>query len=442
MKKTKKLNLEVFQEEVDKKESKTFCSHLFTGLSLSQKGTARVCCNNYEVPKGVDGEELSFYSKDFNIRDVFNSDLHTRIRKNILAGKRDPSCIRCWQTEDNGAESYRTIWNSTLARDHLKTIMLESCNDDAYIKEPFITFLDFTVGNKCNLVCRMCNLENSNQWDLESDLLGIFPIWSNTSSTTLTVDKKFLSDEFFVQNFKHLRQVNFLGGEPLIIDEHYEFLRKCIKFNVAKRIILSYTTNLTVIKKELKELWEQFRHVSVGVSIDGVGDVNDYIRYPSTWKNVQKNIKKVSTFQKDISMTLQIHATFQLMNVLNWDKLLEWSFSIGELGFWRIPFSNWVSYPEWHDPRLLPKNLKDTAIKRINKFIDSKKDVEWEIGEEQWLGILRSNLITLKEDYKSKEEFGAIELVETIKEHTKLLDLNRGQHTKKYIPELEEFIYG
>ena len=47
-----------------------------------------------------------------------------------------------------------------------------------------------------------------------------------------------------------------------------------------------------------------------------------------------------------------------------------------------------------------------------------------------------------KEDYKSKEEFGAIELVETIKEHTKLLDLNRGQHTKKYIPELEEFIYG
>ena len=60
----------------------------------------------------------------------------------------------------------------------------------------------------------------------------------------------FLSDEFFVQNFKHLRQVNYLGGEPLIIDEHYEFLRKCIKFNVAMRIILSYTTNLTVIKEE------------------------------------------------------------------------------------------------------------------------------------------------------------------------------------------------
>ena len=35
-------------------------------------------------------------------------------------------------------------------------------------------------------------------------------------------------------------------------------------------------------------LWENFRHVSVGVSIDGVEKVNDYIRYPSKWKNIQK----------------------------------------------------------------------------------------------------------------------------------------------------------
>ena len=422
-------------------ESKTFCSHLFTGLSLTQKGTARVCCNNYEVPKDEDGNEISVYSSNFNVRDVFNSDLHTRIRKNIIDGKRDPSCIRCWQTEDNGAESYRTIWISTLSRDYLKTIMIESCNSEGYIKKPFITFLDFTLGNKCNLVCRMCNLENSNQWDLESDLLGIFPVWENINSTTLRVDEKFMSDEFFIQNFKPLRHVNFLGGEPLIIDEHYEFLKKCIKFKVAKRIVLSYTTNLTVIKKELKDLWEHFRHVSVGVSVDGVDKVNDYIRFPSKWKNIQKNVEKISTFKDNISMDLQIHATFQLMNVLDWGNLLEWVYSLGDLGFWRIPFSNWVTYPEYHDARLLPKNLKDTALKRINKFLDSKKDVEWTVGEEQWLGILKSNLLTIKEP-TDHDKSRVTELVETVKEHTTLLDLNRGQHVKEYIPELEKFIYG
>ena len=32
--------------------------------------------------------------------------------------------------------------------------------------------------------------------------------------------------------------------------------------------------------------------------------------------------------------------------------------------------------------------------------------------------------------------------ISTIKRYTKLLDLNRGQHIKEYVPELEKFIYG
>ena len=430
-------------------ESKTFCSHLFTGLSLTQKGTARVCCNNYEVPRDEDGNEISVYSSNFNVSDVFNSDLHTRIRKNIIDGKRDPSCIRCWQTEDNGAESYRTIWNSTLARGYLKSIMRESVDEEGIIKRPFITFLDFTLGNKCNLVCRMCNLQNSNQWDLESDLLNLEIPW-DAPTTTLTVDEKFLSDDFFMKNFMHLKQVNFLGGEPLIIDEHYEFLKKCVKYDVAQNIILSYTTNLTVIKKELIDLWDNFRHISVGVSVDGVGKVNDYIRYPSKWKNIEKNIKKISTYKDVISMDLQIQATFQLMNALDWGNLLEWTYNLGDLGFWRIPFGNWVTFPSYYDARILPDDLKKVAIERINKFFDSKKDVTWDIGEEQWLGITKSNLVTLEENFK-KEELSLADgkianlndhSISTIKRYTKLLDLNRGQHIKEYVPELEEFIYG
>ena len=75
--------------------------------------------------------------------------------------------------------------------------MRESVDEEGIIKRPFITFLDFTLGNKCNLVCRMCNLQNSNQWDLESDLLNLEIPW-DAPTTTLTVDEKFLSDDFFI----------------------------------------------------------------------------------------------------------------------------------------------------------------------------------------------------------------------------------------------------
>ena len=428
---------------------KYFCSHLFTSFSFDHTGKARVCCNNYEIPKDGDGKPINVYSDDFKITDAFNSDLHVRIRKNILENKQDESCIRCWQTEDNGAESYRTIWNSTLARGYLKSIMRESVDEEGIIKRPFITFLDFTLGNKCNLVCRMCNLQNSNQWDLESDLLNLEIPW-DAPTTTLTVDEKFLSDDFFMKNFMHLKQVNFLGGEPLIIDEHYEFLKKCVKYDVAQNIILSYTTNLTVIKKELIDLWDNFRHISVGVSVDGVGKVNDYIRYPSKWKNIEKNIKKISTYKDVISMDLQIQATFQLMNALDWGNLLEWTYNLGDLGFWRIPFGNWVTFPSYYDARILPNDLKKVATERINKFLDSKKDVKWDIGEKQWLGITKSNLVTLEENFKEEEismADGKVanlndHSISTIKRYTKLLDLNRGQHIKEYVPELEKFIYG
>ena len=413
---------------------KYFCSHLFTALSFDQRGQVRVCCNNYETPKDENGFPILVTDEDFSMVKSLNSDVHTRIRKNILADKQDPGCIRCWQTEDNGAESYRTIWNNSLATGFAEEMMIESMDSDGYIGDPYVTFLDFTMGNKCNLICRMCNIDNSNLWEKESKLL--YKDKFKAPETNISVDERFLSDEFFEKNFMNLKKVNFLGGEPLIIKEHTDFLKQCIKHDIAKNMILFYTTNLTVLKDELFDLWSQFKHVYLGVSIDGYGEVDDYIRYPSKWAKLEKNIKKISEWKKKLNMDLQIHATFQALNILNYDKLLEWVFSLGDLGFWKIPFSNWVTYPNWYDCRVLSKDLKDVAIERINKFIDSKKDIEWDIGEEQWLGILKSNLVTLKEELDDDEA------ILKFKVYTKKLDRSRKQHIVNYIPELEKFIYG
>ena len=64
----------------------------------------------------------------------------------------------------------------------------------------------------------MCNIDNSNLWEKESKLLYKDDV--NIPTTNVSVDDKFLSDDFFRDNFMHLKQVNFLGGEPLIIKEH------------------------------------------------------------------------------------------------------------------------------------------------------------------------------------------------------------------------------
>ena len=421
------------------KDLQFFCAHLFTSLSFDQRGQIRVCCNNYEVPKGEDGKPILISDKDFSMKKVFNSDVHTRIRKNIIENNPDPGCFRCWQTEENGAESYRTIWNNTLASGFYKDIMIDSVDDVGHIESPYVTFLDFTVGNKCNLVCRMCNVDNSHLWEKEEKLLygeeNVTPPSSNVS-----VDERFLSDEFFEENLMHVKQVNFLGGEPLIVNEHEQFLNQCIKHGISKNIVLFYTTNLIKLDDKWLEKWKHFRHIYLGVSVDGYKEVNDYIRYPSKWKQVIQSIEKVSEWKKELSMDLQIHATFQAMNALNYDKLLEWVFSLGDLGFWRIPFSNWVTYPNHYDSRILPGEIKNDAVDRIQKFIDDKADVEWTVGEKQWLGILKSNMKTIMEDFDDDVDVGLA--FEKLKIFTKKLDISRKQHIVNFIPELKTMIYG
>ena len=77
------------------KDLKYFCSHLFTSLSFDHMGQVRVCCNNYEIPTGENLEPIDVYSENFNVADAFNSDLHVRIRQNILKNKQDE--IRTYQ---------------------------------------------------------------------------------------------------------------------------------------------------------------------------------------------------------------------------------------------------------------------------------------------------------------------------------------------------------
>jgi sulfatase maturation enzyme AslB (radical SAM superfamily) len=430
-----------------KKKKPIFCSHLYTSLSFDQKGQVRVCCNNYEIPK-IDDRPINVNDKDFSMKKVFNSDLHLRIRTNLMNGVRDASCLRCWQTEENGAESYRTIWNNSLASGYYKDLMLDTQSEKGYIMykndstkvpmqhidDPYVTFLEFSVGNRCNLICRMCNVDNSHLWEEESRTL--FPE-VKIPTRKVSVDEKFLSDEFFKENFTHIKQVNFLGGEPLLVKEHQRFLEQCVKFGIAENIVLFYTTNLTanLLKDGLKELWKEFRHIYIGMSIDGVDKVNEYIRFPSKWKDVNKSIDMISEWKSEMSMDLQIQATMQTLNLTDWHNIIDWTYSLGDKGFWKVPFSNWVSYPNYYDCRNIPKDIKEESIKKIKNSISKIDRDSLDVGEKQWLGILESNLVTVMENHDQSDsilQFSSI---------TKKLDISRKQHLSNFIPDLAKVVY-
>ena len=100
----------------------------------------------------------------------------------------------------------------------------------------------------------------------------------------------------------------------------FKFIKKCK--NNKNDINSNITTN-----DEIIELWKQFKKVKVGFSIDAVGDRNYYIRYPSDWATIEKNLHKLD----NTSSRIQVNIAFalQILNIKHVPDFIKWKVSSG-----------------------------------------------------------------------------------------------------------------
>ena len=126
------------------------------------------------------------------------------------------------------------------------------------------------------------------------------------------------------------------GGEPMMIERHYEFLQKCIDSDHAKNMIIEYNTNMTNLPNRVLEMWTKFKQVRVGASIDGIGDVLEYQRWPIKWSQAYKNLQKLDQYAQDNS------------NIIAW-----LAFTV-------------TSYNVWHIPEFMIWKLNESGFKKIN----------------------------------------------------------------------------
>jgi sulfatase maturation enzyme AslB (radical SAM superfamily) len=120
----------------------------------------------------------------------------------------------------------------------------------------------------------------------------------------------------------NLKQVYFAGGEPLMIREHKWFLEEIIRQGYADKILIRYNTNGLLVDDEIIELWKKFKKVKVGFSIDAVGDRNYYIRYPSDWVTIERNLHKLDNTPDNIQVS--IATAIQILNVKHLADFAKW----------------------------------------------------------------------------------------------------------------------
>lgn len=379
-------------------ESKTFCVLPWMHLATSASGNLRVCCNSTpgkNFIKKADGKFYKIYED--NIKEAWNSETYQTIRKEMLDGIRPEMCQRCFREEDAGLISARQNWNKK---------WISKVNDITDEPAFNIKYLDIRLGNLCNLRCRMCNPYASNQWVKEHNLINNnlskeeynrlknmnWPennlTWTNLFSIADTVEEIYLT-----------------GGEPTIIKQQHKLLDYFIENKIAKNIKLKYNTNLTNVPKHLITRWKNFQKVQLNCSIDAVGDLNKYIRYPSDWKKIVENFEKVKKLE---NVYIEIHCTVQMYNILSLSNFINWADNYNHKIYFNI-----LNHPEELNIRVLPKELKKIVTERLLSYtnLDKVKGIIDYMNSEDWsYNLVRFRKYTNILDESRKQNLKEIDL--------------------------------
>lgn len=343
-------------------QSKTFCILPWMHLATNASGNLRVCCNSTPGKNFIlrNGTKRPYKITDGDMQEFWHSDTMKTIRHELLNDQRPEMCERCFREEDSGVRSARMAWNEKYMFDYEQT------------ETPGLTvqYVDIRLGNLCNLKCRMCNPYASNQWVDEWHLVEQ---QLNDSEIKRLSSMDWPNDDAVAVNLLKLAntidEIYLTGGEPTLALSQYKLFDKLIELGLAKNITLKYNTNCTNLPKKLVDYWQHFKKIKINASIDAYGDLNRYIRYPTGWALVEKNLATFVDMSKQGKIDLQVHCTVQIYNVLQLDKLFNY---LTDLSITDIHL-NILDHPDYLNVRVLPKNLKELAIERLQPYLHIKR---------------------------------------------------------------------
>ena len=387
----------------------TFCILPWVSVETGPLGEIRPCCLAREPV--TDDAGVPMHLSKHTLSEAYNSNYMKDLRQQFLDGKKPKSCDRCWDEEDAGRTSKRL--NS---KNRLKNLIAGM--DFTTDTSDNLIFLDLKLGNICNLKCRICGSYSSSKWAQEE--IDIYP--ENKSARANLVAGRWPreSKEFWrdlTELLPKIRYLEFTGGEPFLIDEHFDLLQQAVDLGVADKIEIHYNTNTTQVPKRGLKLWPHFKAVEIALSIDDMGKRFEYQRYGASWDTAIANLEKFYTLLANTrNVTLQICLTVNALNIYYIDELAEW---VSGQNFQFVYFN--VLHDAWY---FSVRNLNDRAKTMItDKFSN-------------YAGPYSNDIVKVIEFMNQGEGSDCSMLIDVLSKS----DLQRNQHFADDHPEIAEAI--
>lgn len=356
----------------------TKCKYFWNHIALFNGKAATPCCRydtHIRLKEDADGIEDGAIptidmSKSFS---GFTEAIHSKewetLRDNAEAGIKEPGCWKCYEDEAKGNDSLRLVANRMWEDEPV---------------EPQLRYLEINLGNFCNLACNICGSDNSNLWHKDDAVLhtkheyrrGLYAP-DHQKGISLNYD-----------DYKDVHLIKLVGGEPMIHPKFITLLDFLIEHDLHNSINLQVFTNASWLPKDkvLTRL-KKFAAVSISLSVDGIGQVNDYSRWPSKWDVVDDAVRewiKVSHENENFFVrwepTISIYNSNHIPEMVCW--WIETTMAVTGLPFEKalydlqsddinIIFNN-VMWPLYLKPNLLPtsdfENKRiDTTLSKIHR---------------------------------------------------------------------------
>lgn len=440
--------------------SKTFCILPWIHFATRPNGDMRLCCSANASGAG-DDHTVGLVKNEKGVpanfgretpMSAWNNEYMKSVRRIMLDGSIPNSCKKCFHEESKGVASKRVWETGTWIEDGIDVEdLINKTRDDGVIPDKLV-YLDLRLGHTCNLKCVMCSPHDSSLW--VADHKKIFPLfqhdslkkqmrWDQESFNNYWHENPAFWEEMYKQ-IPNLKQVYFAGGEPLLIKEHKKFLEEIIRQGYADKILIRYNTNGLLISDDIIDIWKKFKKVKVGFSIDDFGDRNHYIRYPSDWSVIEKNLHKLDNTPDNIHVS--IATAIQILNIKTLPDFAKWKI---KQNFKKINFSNVTDgieagggifnmhllyIPTFLSIRCLPPESKAEVRKIFSEFATwlyenyRQDDDFWKknpYGWQRWKAVL---------DFMDSEDH--THLLPALKEYIEKLDSIRNTNFSEVFPNL------
>tara|TARA_B100001057_G_scaffold495033_1_gene593020 strand:+ start:231 stop:1397 length:1167 start_codon:yes stop_codon:yes gene_type:complete len=315
-----------------------------------------------------------------SLQKAWNSDYMKDARLKMKNGEVLKACTKCIKQEERG---YKSMRNDQREEENLARVKADGSMDVM----PYSMELHF--GNVCNLKCKMCGQDYSNQigkeilqiGEKDKDFLawvykqsGNVNNWTNNLSVEYTwFQNKKTKDRLMEYVSRNITLLTVIGGEPTVIPEFYELLDYCHNNGTLKDKEITIVTNLTNTNPKMTQWLPAMKEWKIWASLDGIDSTTEYIRYPSNFEKVKENLnyyKKLLDKHGNGSITFS--PAIQLLNIHQLDEMLKWFIDFSD-GAWgdtvNISWMAQVWYPRICNYDTAPREYRLMVADKLEKSV-------------------------------------------------------------------------